>query len=30
MVNEINFIGKMIDPFFMSKSCPKMSPKKMN
>ena len=28
MVNEIDFIGKMVDPFFMSKSWLKMSPKK--
>ena len=28
MVKEIDFIGKMVDPFFMSKACPKMSPKK--
>lgn len=30
MVNEIDFIGKMVDPFFMSKSWMKMSQKKMN
>lgn len=28
MVNEIDFIGKVFDPFFMSKSWPKMSQKK--
>ena len=30
MVNEIDFIGKTVDPFFMSKSWLKMSKKKMN
>lgn len=28
MVNEIDFNGKMVDPFFMSKSWLKMSQKK--